>query len=173
MQYCILILVLLVTNVSAGESGISLQLETNSVAFRAKDGQKITLCVGKLFYKERDGAIVPANESYVVELIGDSYPRIVDRLDGHSVSFQLADVDENEGDEVLVFYFAGGNQYGVKLYTVHGIEIEPVKTQPHSSNIRSAKLNGKDIIVKSEERNAEGIRFITTETYNMVGGACK
>ncbi len=37
----------------------------------------------------------------------------------------------------------------------------------------SAKLNGKDIIVKSEERNAEGIRFITTETYNMVGGDCK
>jgi hypothetical protein len=117
--------------------------------------------------------MVPANESYVIEVIDGGYPRIIDVLEGHSVKFQLVDVDEKKGDEVLAFYFSGGNQYGVNIYRVEGIEVKPIKTQPGSSNMRSVRVTGKEIVVKNQERNVEGVRFISTEVYRVAGGDCK
>lgn len=173
MQYWILIFALFLSAASAAESVFTLRLETNSVSFRAKSGEKVTLHVGKLFYKEHNGTVVPAYESYVVETIGDGYPRIIDRLDGHSVTFQFADLDGDAREELLAFYFAGGNQYAVKLYKVDGIEILPLKTQPHSSNMRSIRITGNVIVVKNQGGNTQGVRFISTDTYKVIGGDCK
>ena len=170
MQYRTLIFVLLA--ITATGADFHLRLEDNSVEFRTKDGDKVKLCSSKLFYEEKDDGFVPATERYVVEFVNDR-PRIIDGFDCHTVSFQLADVDDNPGDELLMFYFSGGNQFGVKLYEVRGIDVTPLKTQPHSSNMRSVKVKGKNIIVETEEHNLDGGRFISTEIYSVMGGECK
>jgi len=39
--------------------------------------------------------------------------------------------------------------------------------------MRSIRLIGNAIVVKNQERNAEGIGFISTDTYKVIGGDCK
>jgi hypothetical protein len=175
MKYVILMLILELVLVSAvaEETTYSLHLDKNTVNIQANDGSKITLSVGRLFYKDKNGGTIATEDSYLVEVIDDHSPRIIDALNGHTVSFQLVDVDENKGNEVLAFYYSGGHQYGVKIYKVEGTEIKPLKTQPGSSNMRSVKLNGKDIVVENEERNDDGITFIDTDIYRVVGYECK
>ncbi len=163
----------LLCRIALADTTLNLRVEGESVDFRSASGQTISLRVAKLFYKDPDGITVPANETYIIEVIDGAYPKIIDVIEGHSVKFQLADVDEKKGDEVLVYYFSGGNQYGVNIYTVQGIDVKPLKAQPRSSNMRSVRLSGKEIIVRNEQRSAEGVRFISTEVYRVVGGDCK
>jgi hypothetical protein len=175
MKYVILIflLVFVLVTAVAEEINYSLRLEKATVSLQASDGERMRLSVGRLFYKDGDGDTVATEDSYIVEVIDDHSPRIIDALNGQTVSFQLADLDEDKGDEVLAYYFAGGNQYGVKIYKVNGTEVTPLKTQPHSSNMRSVTLRGKDIVVKNQGATAEGVRFFSTETYRIVAGGCK
>jgi len=151
----------------------SIRPEGDAVTIHGSNGATATLRGAKLFFKDADGTMVPAEEDYVVEIINNSYPRVVDMLDGRVSKMQLADVDENKGNELLVFYFAGGNQYGVRIYTVNGIKVKPLKSQPVSSNMRSVQVNGGDIVVKNEQIDADGKRFISADTYKVAHGDCK
>jgi hypothetical protein len=153
-------------------SDFSIRPEGDAVTILGLNGDTATLRAAKLFYKDGGGTL-PTQEDYLVEIVNNSYPRIVDMLDGRVSNIQLADVDENKGNELLVFYFAGGNQYGVRIYTINGIEVKPLISQPVSSNMRSVEVKGKDIVVKNEELSAEGKRFISTETYSVAHGDCK
>lgn len=137
------------------------------------NGDKATLRSAKLLFKDQDGTILPTQEDYVVELINNNYPRIVDMLDGRVFNIRLADVDENKGNELLVFYFAGGNQYGVRIYAINGIDIKPLKSQPVGSNMRSVEVKGNEIVVKNEEVDSKGKRYISIGIYNVAHGECK
>jgi hypothetical protein len=109
----------------------------------------------------------------MVEVADEGDPIIVDRLNGPLVSFQLADVDENKGGEVLAFYFNRGNQYGVRIYKLDGINLTPLAAQPVSSNVRSVKLSGKNIVVENEQIAADGHRFISRDTNKVTAGNCE
>lgn len=151
----------------------SIRPEGKGVTIHGLSGETVALTGGKLFYKNEEDITGPAEEDYLVEIINNKYPRIVDMLDGRITNIELADVDENKGNELLVFYFAGGNQYGVRIYTVNGIDVKPLKSQPVSSNMRSVKVQGKDIVVKNEGIGADGKRFVSTDTYTVAKGDCK
>ena len=180
MKYCIF-LFLAAFSCLALELNFSLRLQEKPepVILHTRSGGTVTLGAAKLFYKDKedkDGEMTPTEESYFVEVSDNGYPIIVDTLKGPVVSIRLADVDENKGDEMLVFYSAGAHQYGVNIYTIEpilGSEVKPLKTQPVSSNMHSVEVKGKDIIVKNEEIGADGNRFISTETYHVVRGDCK
>jgi hypothetical protein len=150
----------------------SIRPEGDAVTIHGSNGDTATLRAAKLFYKGEEGTL-PTQEDYLVEIINNSYPRIVDVLEGRVSSIQLADMDENKGNELLVFYFAGGNQYGVCIYTIHGIEVKPLKSQPVSSNMRSVQVKGNDVVVKNEEIGANGKRFVSIDTYSVTHGECK
>ena len=169
----IVVLLSLVTRIFATEPDYHLRLESQSVDIRAANGQTITVVTAKLFYKNNSGISAPSNESYILSVIDGKYPKIIDAVEGHSVTFQLVDLDEVKGPELLVYYFSGGNQYAVKLYGVQGIDITPLETQPGSSNMRSIKIDGKKIIVENEERISESEAFILIDSYAVLGGKCK
>ena len=177
MKYCILF-VFATFSCLALEFNFSLRFQEKPepVILHTRSGGTVTLGAAKLFFKDKDGDTTPTEESYFVEVSDNGYPIIVDTLKGPVVSIRLADVDENKGDEVLVFYSAGAHQYGVNIYTIEpilGTEVTPLKTQPVSSNMRSVEVKGKDIIVKNEEIGADGKRFLSTATYNVAKGDCK
>jgi hypothetical protein len=174
MKYCILF-VFATFSCLALELNFSLQIQEKPepVVLHNRNGTTVTLAGAKLFYKDENGDTGPTFDGYFVEVINTNYPIIVDMLKGPVVSLRLADVDENKGDEMLVFYIAGTHQYGVNIYTVDGTEVTPLKTQPVSSNMHSVEVKGKDIIVKNEEIGDDGKRFLSTATYNVVHGDCK
>lgn len=177
MKYCILF-VFATFSCLALEFNFSIRLQEKPepIILHTRNGATVTLGGAKLFFKDEDGEMTPAEEGYFVEVINNSYPIIVDTLKGRVVSIRLADVDENKGDEVLVFYSAGAHQYGVNVYTIEpilGTQVTPLKTQPVSSNMRSVEVKGKDIVVKNEQIGPDGKRFISTDTYNVAQGDCK
>jgi hypothetical protein len=177
MKYCILF-VFATFSCLALEFNFSLRLQEKPepVILHTRSGGTVTLRAAKLFFKDKDGDTGPTEESYFVAVSDNGYPIIVDTLKGPVVSIRLADVDENKGDEVLVFYSAGAHQYGVNIYTIEpilGSEVTPLKTQPVSSNMHSVEVKGKDIIVKNEEIGDDGKWFLSTATYNVVHGDCK
>jgi len=172
MKFCILFVFAACTCLALG-ADFSIRPEGDAVTIHGTNGTTVTLRGAKLFFKDEDGTTGPAEEDYLVEVINNSYPRIVAMLDGRVSKIQLADVDGGKENELLVFYFAGGNQYGVRIYTVNGIDVKPLKTQPVSSNMRSVQVKGNDIVVKNEEIGADGKRYTSTDTYKVADGDCK
>jgi hypothetical protein len=160
-------------SIAAAQPDFGLRLEGERLDLQATNGQRISLQVAALLYRQADGALAPANERYVVQLPDGASPKIIDILDGHSVKLQFAELDEEKGYEVLAFYFSGGNQYAVNIYRVEGVNVRPLRTQPASSNMRSVQATGKDIVVKNQGYDADGAPFITTDTYRVVKGDCK
>lgn len=176
MKYCILF-VFATFSCLALEFNFSIRLQKKPepVILHTRNGDTVALGGARLFFKDRDETMTSTEDGYFVEVINNRYPIIVDTLKGQVVNIRLADVDENKGDEVLVFYSAGTHQYGVNLYTIEpilGTQITPLKTQPVSSNMHSVEVKGKDIIVENEEIGADGKRFISTDTYIVVHGDC-
>lgn len=171
--FTILLFISLGTRAFATEPDYALRVDGESVDIQAARGQKITLVTAKLFYKIDEGVLIPSNETYVLSVLDGSYPKIVDVLEGHSVSFQLADLDEIEGSELLAYYFAGGNQFAVKLYRVKGTDITPLRTQPGRSNMRSIRIDGKKIIVENEERISRNKALVLIDSYAVIDGNCK
>ena len=173
MKYCILF-VFAAFNCVALESNFSIQLENKPepVILQTRNGATVRLSGAKLFYKDEDGEITPTEERYLVEVINNRYPIIVDTLKGPIVSIRLADVDENKGDELLVFYSAGAHQYGVNIYAIEpilGTQVTPIKTQPVSSNMRSVEVKGREIVVKNEQIGPDGKRFIASDATALSG----
>jgi hypothetical protein len=151
----------------------SVRPEGKGETIHSSFGGTAELRAAKLFFENKEGITGPAEEDYLVEVIDNDYPRIVDMLDGRISKIQLADVDGGKENELLVFYFAGGNQYGVRIYTINGIDVKPLKAQPVSSNMHSVQVKGNDIVVKNEEIGADGKRFVSVNTYTVVHGDCK
>lgn len=171
MKYCIPVVSVLFAWVSMA-ADFSVRPEGDAVTVSGSAETTVTLRAGKLFYHDADGTL-PTQEDYLLEVVNGSYPRIVDMLNGRISNIQLAVTNGNKGRELLVFYFAGGNQYGVRIYSVNGIEVKPLKSQPVSSNMRSVKVRGSSIVVQNEEIGADGKRFISTEVYSVAEGDCK
>jgi hypothetical protein len=171
MRYCIPFALLTFTGL-AFAADFSIRPEGDTVTIHGSNGETAALRGAKLFFKDEEG-MAPTQEDYLVEVINNSYPRIVDMLEGRVSKIQLADVDKGKENELLVFYFAGGNQYGVRIYTIHGIDIKPLKSQPVSSNMRSVRVKGNEIVVKNEEMGADGKRFVSIDTYTVAHGDCK
>jgi hypothetical protein len=158
----------------ASEQDLKLRLSGPSTKFKTSSGETISLNSAKLFYKDENGDIGPAAEDYLVMTFGNKYPQIVDMLPGPVSSISLTNTDVKGENRLLVYYFAGGNQYGVRLYEVKKeSEIVPFKTQPISSNRRSVNVTKNRIVVENEEIGSEGNHFITTDTYVLTGGDCK
>jgi hypothetical protein len=172
MKYCIPFVFVAFTCLALG-ADFSIRPEGKGVTIHSSSGSTAVLRAAKLFFEDKEGITSPAEEDYLVEVIGNDYPRIVDMLDGRISKTQLADVDGGKENELLVFYFAGGNQYGVRIYTIRGIDVKPLKSQPVSSNMRSVQVKGNDIVVKNEEIGADGKRYTSTDTYKVADGDCK
>jgi hypothetical protein len=79
------------------------------------NGDKVTVSVRRLLYKDEDGTVGPTAESYILEVINGHYPVIVDGFESHHLSFQLSQIGATNRQELLVFYHAGGNIFGVKI----------------------------------------------------------
>lgn len=153
-----------------------LPADTNTVSFQSRNGDKVTVSVRHLLYKDEDGAVGPTAESYVFEVIDRDYPIIVDGIYGDHLSFELSNIGGTNGQDLLVFYHSGGNQFGVKIYTIDGVGISPLKTQPVSSNMGYIQLKGKEIIIKNQEFKIDSSTThatLYTDTYQVVSNECK
>src|SRR5437868_9224958 len=171
MKHCILFVFAAFTCV-ASETNFSIRLENKPepLMLHTNNGGTVRLNGARLFYKDEDEDMTPTEDGYLVQVINNRYPIIVDTLKGPVASIRLADADEIKGDELLVFYCAGAHQYGVHIYTIDGTEVTPFKTQPVSSNMHSVQIKGNEIVVKNEETDANGKWFISTDTYKVAQG---
>jgi hypothetical protein len=147
--------------------------ETNTLNYQTRDGDKVTLSVRNLLYKDKDGDTLPTQDRYVFELINGRYPRIADYIYGEDLSFQLSRIGGTNRQELLIFYHTGGNMFGVKIYRIDGVDIIPLKTQPFASNMDSIQFKGEDIIVENQEFNNDDSITFYTDTYRVVDDGCK
>ncbi|MDQ7050593.1 MAG: hypothetical protein Q9M92_14105 [Enterobacterales bacterium] len=108
----------------------------------------------KLFFKESSGYCVPTNETYLISYAKDDYPTILASIDGHTPSIEVATID---GIEFLfLYYFAGGNQYILEIYTAKEGVLIKVSDLIIASNIRSIELTDDTILVKNQRLSATG-----------------
>jgi hypothetical protein len=175
MKYLFFALFLLLTRFSilAEPIAYTMRLETNTLSFKAGYGDKVTLSVGMLFYKDQDGDTGPTADSYIVELV-NNYPQIIDSFYyGHHISFQLIDLGKDNTNNLAIFYHSGAHQYGVRIYKIVGIDITPLKTQPDTSNMGSVKIKGGDIIIGNQEIESDGTINQSIGFYRVVGDNCE
>jgi hypothetical protein len=147
--------------------------DTNSISYKTSNGDSVVLSVRHLFYKSDDGTNVPTRDSYILEVINGHYPRIIDCIQGIEPSFQISKLGGTNDPKLLIFYYAGANQYCLKIYRLDGTEIIPFKTQPGCSDTASILLKGGEIIVQYEEINIDGTSTLYTDTYRVVDDECK
>ncbi|MER2491743.1 hypothetical protein [Catenovulum sediminis] len=107
-----------------------------------------SVVAGKLLYKEPSGYCVPTNETYLISMLDGGYPKIISTLNGHTPSAKMAKFGSE--DFLLVFYFAGGNQYVLRPYKFVDELLKEVNGPVFSSNIRSIELVGDTILVKNQ-----------------------
>lgn len=157
---------------TADQTTYNLRIITNSLSFQTKYGDKITLSVGQMLYKDEDGDVVPTPDSYIVELINGS-PKVVDVLYGCCLSLRLANIGDTNTVKLEVFYHSGANAYKVKIYKIDGVDITPFETQPTGSNMGSVELKGEHIIIKNQEINHDDSFTIYTDVYRIDGDQCK
>lgn len=68
-----------------------LPADTNTASFQSRNGDKVTVSVRHLLYRDEDGHVGPTSDSYVLEVVNGYYPTIVDCIyDGNHVSGDLA-----------------------------------------------------------------------------------
>lgn len=161
---------------ATGQTLTSLRNDTNTLSFQARYGDKITMYVRHIFYKDEDGDTVPTADSYVLEVVNGHYPIIVDGICGDNLSFQLSPSDGTNEQELLIFYHAGGNAYHVKIYTIDGVDINPLKTQPGGSNMGYVRFKGNYVTVENQEfnnGNDDDSTSLYTDTYQVIGDECK
>ncbi len=122
-----------------------------------------SLVAGKLLYKESSGYCVPTNETYLIRILDGGYPKILFALNGHTPSAKVAKL--NGDDFLFVFYFAGGNQYVLRLYSFCDGELKEVNSPVFASNIRSIELFGDTVSVKNQVYPDGGEAVIESESY--------
>jgi hypothetical protein len=169
----ILIFGFLISNiVSAENSGVKgaecSRIEINetlldSVALKGIAENLGFLVAGKLFYKESSGYCVPTNETYLVSVLDGGYPKIVSALNGHTPKAEMVKLAGE--DFLLIFYFAGGNQYVLRLYKFCDGLLKEVNTPIFASNIRSIELVDDIVLVKNQVHSDGGEAVIESESY--------
>lgn len=121
------------------------------------------LVAGKLFYKESSGYCIPTNETYLISVLDGVYPKIVSSLNGHTPKAEMVKVAGE--DFLLIFYFAGGNQYILRLYKFFDGLLKEVNTPIFASNIRSIELVDDIVLVKNQAHSDGGEVVIESESY--------
>jgi hypothetical protein len=170
---CIFLLAILWSFHVTGQTLGMVRSDTNTLSFQARYGDKVTLSVRHIFYKDENGDTGPTADSYILEVVNGYYPVIVDGIYGHDLSFQLLPNDGTNEQKLLIFYHAGGNAYHVKIYTIDEVNIIPLKTQPVGSNMGHIQFIGKNITVENQEFNNDNSASLYTDTYQVVGDECK
>ena len=122
-----------------------------------------SLASGKLFYKESSGYCVPTNETYLVALSADGYPRILSLIQGHTPKVSMHTF---ESDEILLlYYFAGGNQYIMEPFKLNDDSLEKINAPSMSSNLRSIEIVDNLISVKNQNYSEELEAQVKTDKY--------
>jgi hypothetical protein len=101
-------------------------------------------------------------------------PQIIDRVEGHTPSLELQDVDSDGQRELLLYYHAGANRLVLKLYSINGAEftpdhLSPVQGDQLSSNMGSIKIIHGKIETLEQQRVSADSAINSTETYELNG----
>jgi hypothetical protein len=111
-----------------GQTLTNLPTDTNTISYKGHYGNTVELSVRHLLYTDKDGFTGPTDDCYIFEVMNGDHARIVDRIHGVAVGFQLKHIGGTNEPKLLVFYHAGAHQYCVKLYRLDDIDIIPLNS---------------------------------------------
>lgn len=148
-----------------------LRFEDNNILMLT-GGEKLR--VARLWPMNGQGEVAgPSVEAYIVREFLASHPVIEDKISGHHLRIEL--INCNGGRFIAIYYFSGGNQYVLKLYSwMNNNDIIALSHQPNASNMRDIVFRGDQIIVKNQEySNSKRGRIVCTDIYRLEGNDCK
>ena len=124
------------------------QLDKNAIEVKVEGKRSPLLaCTARLTFPGND---LPglSSESYLIQY-DSGYPIVVDKIDGFAVSLEVRDVSGDGQNELVAFFSAGANNYGVKVFrltkTRYQPKLYPLLDQPALSNMHSIKIVEGDI----------------------------
>jgi hypothetical protein len=145
-----------------------LQLDDNAVSVELGSGQRITACTARLEYIDNDGFPMPTHDGFLV-LFGGGEPTVVGTIRGFKISLELRDVDGDGRMELLAFFHAGANQFGLSLFRIGRYEVVPLRDQPTTSNMRSIKVADGEVHVEVNKGLSANEAVIETHRYRLDG----
>jgi hypothetical protein len=105
------------------------------------------------------------------------YPIIVDKIDGFAVTLEMCDVSGDGQRELVAFFSAGANNYGVKVFRVtktrYRPKLYPLLDPPVLSNMHSIKIEDGEIRVEVQNRLSVEKAEIETIRYKLDGDSIK
>ncbi len=122
---------------------------------------------GKIFFENADGYCIPTYETYLIGRYHNRYLSILSVIDGHSPKAKLHELQNEQN--LLLFYYAGGNAYVFEAYKFTGglarSKIELIEGTPIASNMRSIEVAGNVVTVKNQESLSAEKRALVTDVY--------
>lgn len=133
-------------------------------------GKSMGVSIARLWFYNEVGVKMPTSMAYLI-LSREGEPVIEDKIeDGYQAEIRV--VPGGQGKIVAILFFAGGNQYALRLYTFTGDRLIAFKRQPVGSNMRSIELEGGLVRVANQSANEAGERIVIFDQYNIEGGDC-
>jgi hypothetical protein len=113
-----------------------------------------TIKVFKIVYKDEYGEIETL-ERLIFAFNPKGVPFFLEKVDGHTFSFQEVRLTGGDDFEFAVFFFAGGNQFCVIAFRQIDGNVERISMPILASNIRSIVIGDGSIIVRNIDYEGE------------------
>ncbi len=125
------------------------------------------LSVFKIAYEDGYGNTTVSSERLIFAFRPDGTPFFLEKVEGHTFSFQEADLTGENGSELAVFFHSGGNQYCVIAFLRTNEHVERLHMPILASNLRSIRITDGSLVVRNLE-DRDGKHEVVRRVYKFV-----